>query len=299
MEFERFANGQYKGWIRRGFNVPHELANGRLPISPEFGADLLLKCRARHIFRVAMPFKGTRQSCFVYIFRNESWGRSLRQAPPLKILRISRRMQARGFTTIEVLAALKPRKELLNWNSLLIVTEIPSVCELSSTGNHVYPIHESIGFTPAVSTQLARDLSRFHESSFIHGDLKARHVLVQSNGIAGSGDDSYTILLVDLEKSMHLPHTPRLVLDVLNARDLVQLFASLPNDRNSPGSDRAREEFLRTYLSSRNLSPTRSRRIREIIQLYEPGGMFRQGRTLFSCLFDLVRKRLVARRGTG
>jgi len=91
--------------------------------------------------------------------------------------------------------------------------------------------------------------------------------------------------LVDLEKCLYLPRlvNPLRVLAV--SRDLVQLFASLPqSDVTSAG-----EVLLDSYLAAARLSPRQKETLRKITGLYGKNGRFRQGRTLLANVLDLVK----------
>ena len=197
-------------------------------------------------------------------------------------------MRKEGISTLEVLAALKPRNEKFNWRSLLIASEIESVNELASGGNHVFQVHESIEFNASTATSLAGELSTFHNRKFVHGDLKSRHILAtigESGSICGNGVRRFH--LVDLEKAGHHPLVPNVLLDIFAARDLVQLFASLP--RNSRVQD-LRSRFLAEYFSGRKLSRFRAGLMLRILDLYAREGSFHQGKTLLENLLARVRK---------
>jgi hypothetical protein len=196
-------------------------------------------------------------------------------------------MRHGGIQTLEVLAALKPRKQTLNWNSLLIASEIESVNELPSAGNHVFQVHESVDFDTSIASTLAGELSAFHNRKFVHGDLKSRHILAKSNlSKAFSGNGFERFHLVDLEKSRHYPLLPSPLLDVLAARDLVQLLASLPVNSNGRDLTPIWTQFLAEYCSGRNLSKFRIGIIQRILDLYSPGGFLRQGSTLLESVIS-------------
>jgi hypothetical protein len=200
-------------------------------------------------------------------------------------------MRREGFQTLDVLAALKPKDETLNWNSLLIASEIESVNELPSAGQHVFQVHRALEFDSGVASTLADELSEFHESRFIHGDLKTRHILAEIQDATDvSGNGTRRFHLVDLEKCQHHPFLPKAFLDVLAARDLVQLFASLPVDDNGQNLFPVKSQFLKAYFAARKLSKRRKQVIQRVLDLYSPGGTLRQGRTLLSSLVAQLRR---------
>ena len=194
-------------------------------------------------------------------------------------------MRKSGIQTLEVLAALKPRSETFNWNSLLIASEIEEVNELPSSGNHVFQVHESVEFDASIASTLAGELSGFHNRKFVHGDLKTRHILARTNKFVGAATNGVKRFhLVDLEKSKHYPLLPNPLMDILAARDLVQLFASLPTNSNGQDLSPVRSQFLAEYFSTRKLSSLRVKFIRRILGLYAPGGRLRQGTTLLESI---------------
>jgi hypothetical protein len=200
-------------------------------------------------------------------------------------------MRKEGIPTLEVLAALKPRNETFNWHSLLIASEIESVNELPSGGNHVFQVHKSIEFDRVIASELAGELSAFHDRKFVHGDLKSRHILAQTNTAKTfSSNGANRFHLVDLEKSKHYPLVPKALLDIFAARDLVQLFASLPSDSNGQDLGPVRSQFLSEYFSGRRLSKFRVSLILRILQLYSPGGSLRQGQTILENLVTHFRR---------
>jgi hypothetical protein len=83
-----------------------------------------------------------------------------------------------GFPTLEVVAALKKKSELLNWTSILVALEIQSVSEIPSRGDHIFQIHDFLGVSTDWPVALGRHIARFHNAGFVHGDLKTRHILV-------------------------------------------------------------------------------------------------------------------------
>jgi hypothetical protein len=200
-------------------------------------------------------------------------------------------MRAEGIQTLEVLAALKPRSERLNWHSLLIASEIDKVNELPSAGNHVFQVHDSVEFDSGIASSLAGELSAFHNRKFVHGDLKSRHILAKKiSAISASSNGMKRFHLVDLEKSKYYPFIPDPLLDVFAARDLVQLFASLPQNSNGQDLAPVRSQFLSEYYSGRRLSKFRMGLIQRILDLYSPGGSLHQGRTILESLVGRFRK---------
>ena len=286
MVLRRFSNRKVRGWVHPELGLPACLTNG-WNASPEIpGAELLLDCKGRRMYRAPLDRAGRSESCFIYLFRNQSFSRSLQRTHAFHILQIAETMRGKGIQTLEVLAALKPRNERLNWHSLLIASEIDSVNELPSAGNHVFQVHESVRFDKGLASCLAGELSTFHNRKFVHGDLKSRHILARQNSTESfSGNGVKRFHLVDLEKSKYYPLVPDPLLDVLAARDLVQLFASLPNGQDL---DPVRSQFLSEYFSGRKLSKLRIGLIRRILDLYSPGGSLRQGSTILENLIARV-----------
>jgi len=272
----------FAGWIREGFLPPQALLDhpeeiGRLP-----GAQHLLDCEGRQIHRLPLPFQDGTRSCFTYYFTNASFGRGFRRSYAFRTLRMSLRLQKHRFPTLNVLAALKRRGELLNWTGLLVAEEVQSVCELPSAGQHVFQIHPSISLSPELAAALGRYLASLHGAGFYHGDLKSRHTLVSDQ------KQGYSFHLVDLEKSLYLPYLPSSLGLVLASRDLVQLFASLPGA--DPRESKA-DLVLESYLESADLTARQKRALKKLTSLYGKHGSFRQGRTLLENLVDLLRRK--------
>ena len=278
--FSRYSGRTFVGWIREGFQPPDELLDcpeeiGRFP-----GAEHLLDCRGRQIHRLPLAFEGAPRSCFTYYFTNASLGRSLRRSYAFRTLRMSLLLKEHGFSTLDVLAALKRRGQLLNWTGLLIAGDIQSVCELPSTGRHVFRIHGSVDLSGDLAASLGKYLASLHNASFLHGDLKTRHILVSR------GAEGWFFHLVDLEKCLYLPHLPSPLRVLVAGRDLVQLFASLPEaDVESSGG-----VLLESYLEAIRLSARQKERLRRITALYGKRGRFRQGRTLLANVLDIVKR---------
>ena len=292
MGLQRYSNNTVHGWVDAGVKLPQNLIEdwNTTPAIP--GSQLVLDCRGRQIYRAELERSGVPHPCFIYLFRNQSFSRSLRKTHAFHILQVSERIKQSGFNTLEVLAALKPKNETLNWHSLLIASEIESVSELPSAGNHVSQVHEFIEFDTEVASSLAGELSKFHERKLIHGDLKTRHILAsKENSSNHSRNGARKFHLVDLEKSRHLPHIPSALLDVLAARDLVQLFASLPVNSNGHNLVPAKAQFLSEYFSKRGLSGFRANLIRRILDLYSPDGGLRQGQTILENILGKITRR--------
>ena len=277
----RIRNGKYKGWVHERLEWdPSDPEKDEFQKMLHEKGEVVLHCRGRDIYRLNLQLEGTPVSCFLYVFRNYSLTRALKTPYAWKILRISNKLRKLGFQTIEVLAAVRPKYELLNWNSLLIAKEILNVYELPATGNHVYKVHPSIPFSGQITDETASELARFHDSGLFHGDLKSRHIL-----IPGDSDKAAPIVcFVDLEKTRHHRFLPSLLLDMLAARDLVQLLSSLPHGEESPEGDKEKSRFLSLYLDHRNLGNRRSKRIRKAAGLYLDSGALRQGETLLKGL---------------
>ncbi len=291
MVLRKISNRAVRGWVHPEVELPPSLTdrwNASLALP---GSELVLDCRGRRIYRAKLERLGRPHPCFLYLFQNHSVSRALRRPYAFHILRMAEKMKQAGIQTLEVLAALRPRNETLNWHSLLIATEIESVSELPSAGNHIFQVHESAEFDKSLGSLLARELSHFHNRKFVHGDLKTRHILARKNSSAlVSGNGLKRFHLVDLEKSRHYPHLPSPLLDILAARDLVQLCASLPLDSSSPESLAAWSQFLSEYFTHRNLPNFRSNVVRRILRLYSSGGGLRQGETLLQNLLIRLRR---------
>ncbi|MCH8818829.1 MAG: hypothetical protein IIB03_00735 [Acidobacteria bacterium] len=275
MRYRRHLGQHYHGWVHHEFSPPEQLLEtpdkaGELP-----GAELILDCRGRQIFRTPLEFQGTSHSCFTYYFQNSSFSRSLRSCYALHSLRISEKLRAQGFGTLEVVAAVKKKGEWLNWHSLLVAREIESVREIASEGSHLFQVHPAAEFSPELAGQLARELVRFHAQGFFHGDLKTRHILV------GTAPRT-RFFLVDLEKCRYLPHLPSFLRDVLAARDLIQLLTSLPGSFSV--SNQLVRHFMERYLEAAGLPLDRPPRIVKMVNLYSQEGPLSQGQTMLSGL---------------
>ncbi len=280
VEFQRYTGKHFYGWIHSEFSPPKGLLD-----SPERAAEFpeaehLLDCRARQIFRLPLSVQGRLRSCFTYYFTNQSLNRSFRTTPSFHILKVSQKLQEKGLGTLKVLAALKRKRELFNWCSFLVAREITPVYELASAGNHVFQIHPFLEYSPRVAAGLAQHLASFHRKGFFHGDLKTRHILIgrHSNPLR-------RFYLVDLEKCHYLPHLPSFLKDVLAARDLIQLFASLKTPSSSEDADHLRYYFTEEYLSAIQLSLSRQVWLKKLLELYGPEGNLEQGQTVLTNLW--------------
>ena len=279
-----------RGWFDEEFRVSPEFTRSPLQFCERNGADHILDCAGRQIYRIALPIGEHYLSCFVYIFRNQSLNRALRHSYAFRSLKISRRLHQYGFHTYRCLAAFRPKGEFLNWNGVLVASEIRAVFELPSSGNHIYMVHPSTPFTSSVARPLAVELSRFHDKGFFHGDLKTRHILVRPPGDL-NGEPSFKFFFVDLEKTRHLSYLPTFAADLLTARDLIQFFASLCDPKRGHLRSRTEGTFLDWYLEGRNLTPSRERRIRKMVSLYGPQGRLKQGETLVEGLLSVLHTR--------
>lgn len=286
MRFLSFSNDRHIGWVSPRLKLPPELlyepeAAFRLP-----GAEVILDCDSRKILRLRLAVDGRQDPCFLYIFANHSLGRAIRTTYAFHILRMARSLQQAGFDTLQVLAAFRPRWQWLNWKSYLIAREIHPVMELPSGGRHRYPVHGSVELSPDLLTAVAYTLADFHNQGFVHGDLKTRHVLAHRNGNDPGSRFPWDIILVDLEKTHRLPPLLGRIHDVCAARDLVQLCASLPETHRDRSLTPLKRELVARYLEFRSLPASRGRAIQAIIDLYRPGGVLRQGRTLLESVFS-------------
>lgn len=195
---------------------------------------------------------------------------------------VARSLNRHGFKSLKVLAALKPAKQILNRESVLIAEEITSVRELPSRGVHVYRVHPEIEFDASISRGLAQTLARLHKAGFFHGDLKSRHVLCRDSVEQGT-----EFFFVDLEKCRQAGLVPSVARDLFASRDLIQLLNSL----DFKGSEALKTDaFLEAYFLSLDLSSPRQKVIRRLVDLYGPCGSFSQGSTLLQNAARFARK---------
>lgn len=284
MGFQWLVRDKFCGWVSRDLTLPAGLSTDATCVSSLEKAEMLLDCKLRNICRAPLRRGDQTLSCFFYFFRHNSLHEALRSGPPFHILKISNILRDHGFESLEVLAALKPRRPLLKWTSLLIAGEIQSVFELPSVGTHVFQIHKWIDFDQTVASDLARELARFHDYAFFHGDLKSRHILTRTPSVENSEGNTSRFVLVDLEKTRRMPHLPYPARDILAARDLIQLLASLPTEFDGHRLQPAREHLLDEYLRRRNISSRRAAFIRRVLEMYGPGGVLVQGKTVLGGL---------------
>lgn len=273
-----YRGKRYCGWVHPDFEPPARLLEypetaGELP-----QAEHLLDCEARQIFRLPLTVGGQPRLSWTYHFSNSSLSRSLQSTYAFQVLRISHKLRQRGIDTLKILAALKKKGEMFNRHSFLVAQEIPSVYEMASAGQHVFQIHPTVEFSSPIAASLARYLAMFHGRGFFHGDLKTRHILVQHDR-----NSDYQFYFVDLEKCRYLSFLPGRLRDILAARDLIQLFASLPADAR-----KFRERFLRDYARALNLSSSRQRWLRKLVTFYDPGRGLRQGEPMLTSLWKRI-----------
>ena len=277
-----YRGARYSGYVHPGLRAPQLLLNEPERASCLPDARLVLDCAGRQILRVPLIVEDRQVNCYSYYFRNRSFQRSLRRCYAFRVLEISRRLANEGLSTLTVLAAVRRNREVLNRNSLIIAGEIAGVVELSSIGNHRSQVHPRQEIDESLSRELARAVAEWHSRGFFHGDLKTRHILV-----SGTGPRQYSF--VDLEKTLHLPRSPRVLQDVLAARDLIQLFSSSPITRSNPP---LRARLLKSYLDYRQISSQRAAKLERMVQLYGADGPFDQGKTLAGNLLGWLSRAL-------
>ena len=291
MGFQWFVRDDFCGWVSQDVTLPAGLSTDATCVSSLAGAETLLDCKLRNIYRAPLRRGDQTLSCFFYFFRHNSLHEALRSGPPFRIQRMAEILRDHGFESLDVVAALRPRRQLLKWTSLLIASEVRSVFELPSVGTHVFQIHKWIDFDQTVASALARELARFHDCAFFHGDLKSRHILTRAASTENSEDKHLSFMLVDLEKTRRMPHLPYPARDILAARDLIQLLASLPTEFDGHRLQPARDLLLEEYLSGRSISTRRAAFIRRVLEMYGPGGALVQGKTVLGSLAShLIRK---------
>lgn len=278
--YTEYSGQAYHGLIRADFAPPGLILGHPERIGQLDGAEHLLDCEGRQIHRVPLRVGNQVCSCFTYYFTNRSLTRALRRSYALRTLRSSALLRDLGFPTLEVLAAVRKKGEVLNWTSLLVALEIQSVFEIPSKGDHVFQIHGSLAFSPDWPAALGRHIARFHNAGFIHGDLKTRHVL------ANVSEGEYRFYLVDLEKCQFLPRCPLALRAILAARDLIQLLVSLEEPKT--GSCDTGELILESYFTAARYGPAFCRRVRKIVNIYRGETGFRQGDTVAENLWRMI-----------
>lgn len=290
MPLEPFSNPRFRGLVDPALQAPPVLLEDPEKVADLRGAETLLVCEGRHIFRLPVTYAGQPASAFLYLFHNGSGSRTLRRAAAFHIARKARQLWAAGVPTLDVWAAFRPKYQLHNRCSYLLAAEVPDVEELPSVGCHIYQLHAWARLDRTLLRHLAAAVARLHSAGFTHGDLKARHVLVQR-----MARSEPVIYLVDLEKTARIDRLPPPLQDVFAARDWIQLLASLDTTAVvSDGGGRPPDVaslLLDEYLELRALPPHRRRRLRRFVQLYRDRDGFRQGATLLQNLWwSLTRK---------
>lgn len=274
----RIRTREYKGWIHEGLEWDPSHDEFQRMLSQK--GEVVLHCRGRDIYRLTLNLDDIPVKCFLHMFRNTSLTRALKKPYAWQVLLMSNRLRKLGFPSIEVLAAIRPKNEILNWNSMLIAREILNVRELPASGKHVYRVHARVPFSAEVAEQTASELARFHDSGLFHGDLKSRHVLVSEI----SENKGPEVFFVDLEKTRNPKFIPPFLRDILAARDLIQLLTSLPGGEEAAEGNEEKSILLTRYLEHRKLGSRRSQRIRRAVRLYLDSASLRQGETLLKGL---------------
>ena len=270
-EYQRYSGKRCRGWVHRDLNPHPEFLDRPETVAAWPGAEKVIDRVSRQIYRMRLLMGGEEISAYSYYLADTSFPRVLRSTYAFRVLRQSHRLLANGIGTFQVLASVKKRRVVLNRKSFVLVREIPSVTEIASRTDHSSDIHDHTELTADLSAALGKAVAHLHNQSFVHGDLKTRHVLL--------GEDSPPeIFFVDLEKCWSIRPFPSLVQDVLCARDLIQLFTSMPD--NEFYRTRVPHQVLDSYWRSRELDGKRSERILSYLQMYGPEGRFRQGKTL-------------------
>jgi hypothetical protein len=285
MDLQKFSNHYFQGWVDTRLSGISGILGNLNSIENQPETEVILDCRGRKIYRLPLVYDGVLNPCYIYLFNNDSLSRAFRSNYALHSMKIARKLSRNNFNTIEVLAALKPRRQILNWKGLLIAKEIMQVRELPSEGLHFYQVHSQTEFDPLIRKLLAAELARLHDSDFFHGDLKTRHILSRENG-----NRAPSIYFVDLEKSAHLKFLPGFLRDIWTTRDLIQLFASLALKGDKSLRHRIQQQFLEEYFSTRNLSMLRRRMIKRMLDFYQVGQDSEQGKTLAKLILDRLKK---------
>jgi hypothetical protein len=279
--FTKYSGQSYQGYLRTDFAPPDLVLNHPEEIGRLAGAEHLLDCVGRQIYRVPLRVGNRVQSCFTYYFTNRSFTRAFRRCYALRTLRHAELLHEMGFPTLEVVAALKKKSEFLNWTSILVALEIQSVSEIPSRGDHVFQIHDFLGASADWPVALGRHIARFHNAGFIHGDLKTRHILANVSG------GEFRFYLVDLEKCRFLPRCPAAIRAILVARDLIQLLASLREPKD--GGSQVGDLILESYRMEVQYGPAFTRRVQKLVRLYRGETGFKQGKTVAENLWNIVK----------
>ncbi len=279
--FTKYSGHAYEGYLRADFAPPELILNHPEQIGQLERAEHLLDCVGRQIHRVPMRVGNDIQSCFAYYFTNRSITRAFRRCYALRTLRHAELLREMGFPTLEVVAALKKKNEVLNWTSILVALEIQSVFEIPSRGDHVFQIHDFLEVSTDWPVALGRHIARFHNVGFVHGDLKTRHIL------ADLSPGGFRFHLVDLEKCRFLPRCPAAIRTILVARDLIQLLASLREPR--AGGTEIGDLIFDSYLRDLQYGAVFARRVQKLVHLYRGETGFKQGKTVVENLWDIVK----------
>lgn len=286
MDFQKFSNPEYCGWLDPQIYDIESILNRIGSFEKSADCEVILKCRGRTIYRLPIAYSGSQVNCYLYLFHNDSLSRAFQSNYAFHSMDLAKKLAEKGFNTIEVLAALKPKRQILNWKGLLIAKEIERVKELPSEGTHKYQVHGQVEFDVHLQRRLAAELAALHNATFHHGDLKTRHILTQDRG-----NSEPSFYFVDLEKARYHPLLPGLFRDVMAARDLIQLFASLPRNSGKGSGRDLSESFLEQYLSARKLSSIRKVLIRKMLALYQNESGSSQGKIFLRVIFEKLTSR--------
>lgn len=279
--WNRFKSKDWIGWIDAGFDSPslRKILEQPEALQQQPGRQAILECAARRIHRFSLPEFPQVQLLGQY-FQNPSLFRLWRPAAAPKLMRISRQLRKRDLLVPSVVASIRPRGSWWNRRSFAVMAELPFVYELTAGRGHQLPIHPLFPKPlEKLAAPLAATIARWHDGGIAHGDLKSRHVLVQSRDL-----ENFDIYLADLERTMRLRAFPRPVREAYFLRDLVQLMGSL----GIHATTSFRELFLEHYFRERKLSASLQRRFRRFLDLYRQGRL-QQGRTLLEQLLGLRR----------
>ena len=271
LEYQRYSGKHCRGWVHRDLNPHPEFLDHPEEVAAWPGAEKVIDRVSRQIYRMRLLVGGEEIPAYSYYLADTSFPRLLRSTYAFRVLRQSHRLLASGIGTFQVLASVKRKGVILNRKSFVLVREIPCVTEIASHTDHSSDIHDHTELTSDLAAALGKAVAHLHNQSFVHGDLKTRHVLL--------GEESPPeIFFVDLEKCWSIRSLPQRVQDILCARDLIQLFTSMPD--NDFYRTRVPSQVLDSYWRSRKLTDKRSERILGYLQMYGPSGRFRQGKTL-------------------